>query len=431
MKNDAKEEFTYIKIPENSTIKYAGFTLDPSKPLPVVMTEEDKKRGDVALSSIKTGLITAIAHRVSDKIANEYFDYYKDVVLSEKDALKNLIVASQVRLEKKDFKNAEVLLKAILNLSPSVDAFILLSSVYASLASENENKDKEAFEKYDTLTLETLKAAHKAFGDDPSILMELGCFHFREGNYESAEEYFNSFLKNAMPSDKRRANAESLKQKATKAIEEEEKVAEISDDIMMDRRESALTKAKELFDKHQNESRYYILYGWTLRVNEKYTDAKDVLLKALKMGGEEAVLFNELSLSEWEVGSKELAKEYMKMAADLDSSSSIFASNLALMCISLKEQEEAERAIYSLIERDKNDPMIQELVEAFNKISDHEFVYPRSVENDEHNHECRYDGDCNHHHSESGECTHNDDECKCGHHHDNCECEHNHSADKD
>ena len=65
-------DYDYIKIPPNSNIVLGTYTLDPSIPLPVLRSKEDKKTGDVALSSIKAGLISAIAHSSSnnDKIAN-------------------------------------------------------------------------------------------------------------------------------------------------------------------------------------------------------------------------------------------------------------------------------------------------------------------------------------------------------------------------
>lgn len=416
MKRETEGEFSYIRIPPESNIMYASFRLDPSKPLPVVMSKEDKERGDVSLSSIKTGLITAISHRGTDEIAREYFDYYKDIILSEKDALKNLEAAASVRLEKKDYKNAEVLLKALIALSPNIEDFIMLSTVYASLAKNAENKDQAEFEKYDALTLETLKSAHKLFGDEPSVLMELGCFHFREGNYENAENYFDLFLKNAPLSDERRSNAEILKKKATLAIEEDEKISEVYDELMMDRGESGEEKAKALFDAHPKDEQYHLLYGWVLRVNKKFQEAREILLEALKLGGNEAELFNELSFCEWEIGSKELAKEYMQMASDIDTVSALFVSNLAYMCIHLKDIEEAERSIYELIRRDKNDPMIKELVSMFDEISDHKFVFPPD-ENDEEHQE--------------------DHECECGYHHEHgehCDCEHRdhlHSHDSD
>lgn len=444
MSKENTEEFTYIRIPPDGNIMYASFRLDPSKPLPVVMTKEDKEKGDVSLSAIKTGLITAISHRGTDEIAREYFDYYKDIILSEKDALQNLNAAARVRLEKKDYKNAEVLLKALVALSPNVEDFILLSTLYASLAKDAEKKDIDAYEKYDALTLETLKSAHKMFGDEPSILMELGCFHFREGNYENAENYFDLFLKNAPLSDKRRENAENLKKKATLAIEEDEKISEVYDDLMMDRGEIGEEKAKALFAAHPKDEQYHLLYGWALRVNKKFKEAREVLLEALKLGGEEAELFNELSLSEWEVGSKDLAKEYMQMAADVDTVSSLFVSNLAYMCIHLKDFEEAERAIYELIRRDKNDPMIKELVSMFDASADHKFVFPPDEkEGDETVSDdcgCNHHGDndrctCHDHHGE-GECHHEhvEHECKCGHHHDDehhqCACS-NHQEDEE
>ena len=53
----------YIRIPPDSTLVIGNFTLDPSIPLPVIRTEEDKKNGDVAIASIKAGLINAISHK--------------------------------------------------------------------------------------------------------------------------------------------------------------------------------------------------------------------------------------------------------------------------------------------------------------------------------------------------------------------------------
>ena len=416
----------YIKIPPNSKIVIGNCTLDPNIPFPVMMTEEDKKNGDVAISSIKAGLINAIAHKGSDKdkIANEHFDYYKNIILSEKDAVKNMLLAAKVRIEKKDYQNAEILLKAVCAIEKQEEAFILLSTVYAYLANENKEKNPELYEGYDSLILETLKSAHAIFKDSENVLYELASFHYREGNYDIAENYLDKFLEKVNDADPRKQIAQKLKVKCEKYIDEEDRTSEVYDLIMMDRTDEAETKAKALYDEHKNEYQFNLMYGWALRSNGKFKEAKEYLMNALKLGGNDAELYNELSLVEWETGDKELAKEYMQIASDLDEKSPIFVSNLALMCISTDSLEDAESAIYSLIKRDKNDPMIETIVKSYNQKAKEPFVYPH--EDDEHDDsECS----CGHHeHHSDSKCTcHNhgnedDHDCNCNHNHKKGEC---------
>lgn len=418
-------DYDYIKIPLESNIKIGTFTLDPEIPLPVLRSEEDKKTGDVALSSIKAGLISAIAHHTSnkDEIANKNIEYYKNIILSEKDAIHNMLFAAKVRIEKKDYANAETLLKAVCAMQKDEEAFILLSSVYAYLAAENKDKNQEAYDGYDTLILETLKSAYSIFRDSINIPYELASFHFREGNYDIAENYLDTFLKRVSDDDARKKTAEKLKEKCQHYIDEEDKMSEVYDLIMMERNDEAETKAKALYDEHKKDYQYNLLYGWALRTNNKFDKAKEYLMHALQLGGNDAELYNELSLVEWEIGDKELAKEYMQIASDIDEKSPIFASNLALMCINTDALEEAESAIYSLIKRDKHDPLIDTIVKAYNEKSKEPFVFPPDDNADKGEHKC----ECGHHHD------HDEHECSCGHHHSHdeqnehkCNCIHHH-----
>ena len=269
-------DYDYIKIPPNSNIVLGTYTLDPSIPLPVLRSKEDKKTGDVALSSIKAGLISAIAHSSSnnDKIASSNIGYYKNIILSEKDAIKNMLLAAKVRIEKKDYINAETLLKAICVLEKNEEAFILLSSVYAYLASENKDKNEQLYEGYDTLILETLKSAYALFPTSVNIPYELASFHFREANYDIAENYLDTFLKRADDNDVRRKTAEKLKDKCKNFIDEEDKISEVYDLIMMERNDEAEQKAKSLYEEHKGLREYNLLYGWALRTNNTFANAK-------------------------------------------------------------------------------------------------------------------------------------------------------------
>ncbi len=425
----------YIRIPPDSTLVIGNFTLDPSIPLPVIRTEEDKKNGDVAIASIKAGLINAISHKggLKDDILDENFDYYKDIILSEEDAIKNMLLAAKVRIEKKDFENAETLLKAVLNLEKIEEAFIMLSTVYGYRAKEYENKDEKMYDGYDSLILETLKAGYSVFKDSVNLPFELGSFHFREGNFELAENYFETFLKRADDDDVRRKPAEKLLQKCKKHIEDEDNVSEIYDLVMTNRFDEAEEKVKKLYKSHENDYQYNLLYGWTLRNAKKFDEAQGYLMKALKLDGHDAELYNELSLVEWEIGDKQRAKEYMSLAVDIDDESTIYPSNLAMMCFELSDIEEAEKAIYLLIERDKNDPYIKMLVDVYNQLSKDKFVYPDGFEGEDDEHECG----CDHHHEHGHECEcghhhEHDHECECGHHHEHdheCGCGHDHEHD--
>lgn len=435
-----KTYIEYIKIPPESNIVIGKTKLDPSIPLPVIRTDKDKENGDVDFSSIKAGVISVLSHYGSDKegFVHQYFDYYKSIVLGEDNAVFNLLTAAKVRIEKKDYDNAETLLKALSVISPHEEVFILLSSVYAFKANEVKDSDSDKYEAYDTLILETLKAGHTLFKKSDAIIYELASFHYREGNFSKAIEYLDEFISTYKNEDARLSNAKKMKEKATEALDKEDEYAEVYDLIMTNRYDEGVKKALALYEKYDKEYQYALLYGWALRVSGHFKEAKDVLLLCLKSDNTDALFYNELAMAEWEVGSKELAKEYMKTAEDLDKDNASYSSNLALMSLYTKDYESAERALYSLIERDDNDPMIEMLIKEYNASSGTEFVPPENfVKKHENSGEDDHHPTCGHdHHSHEGDESEHSCECEHDHHHSHdhhhgheCACGHHHMTE--
>ena len=408
----------YIKIPPESSIVMGGVKLNPEIPLPVVRNDKDNT-GDVELSAVKTGIIYALSHYASDNsgFVQKYLDYYKSIILGEDNAIFNLLTAAKVRIEKKDYDNAETLLKAISIITPHEEVFILLSAVYAYKAAAFKNIDSEKYEAYDNLVFETLKAGRVMFPSSSAITYELASFHYREGNFSKALEYLDEFISAYKTEDARFLNAKKMREKTVEAIDKEDEYSEVYDLIMTSRYDEGVKKALSLYEKYNKEYQYALLYGWALRNAGSFHEARSVLLSCLKSDNTDALFYNELAMAEWEVGSKDLAKEYMKTAEDLDTSNASYSSNLALMSLYTSDYENAEKSLYNLIERDKNDPMIDTLIKEFNSSAPYEFVYPAGFEKkDETEHKCECD-DCDHD-------AENGDEHGCDHSH--CECSHDH-----
>ena len=404
---DNKSYIEYIKIPPGSSVTLGGVRLNPEIPLPVLRSGNDNT-SDVELSAIKTGIIYALSHYASDSkgFAHKYLDYYKSIILGEENAVLNLLTAAKVRIEKKDYDNAETLLKAISILMPNEETFILLSAVYAYKAAEAQKTNIEDYEAYDNLVFETLKAARAMFPQSSDIAYELASFHFREGNFVSAAEYLDEFIASYKTEDARLKNAKKMRNKVAEAMEKEDEYAEVYDLIMTDRFDEGIKKALALYEKYNKEYQYALLYGWALRVSSKFEEARNVLLSCLKSDNTDALFYNELAMSEWEVGSKELAKVYMKTAEDLDRDNPSYSSNLVLMNLYTSDYENAEKSLYNLIETDDKDPMIDSLIKEFNASAPYKFVYPNR---DKDEHEC----DCHdkehiqsdeHHHSDHTHC---------------------------
>ena len=62
----------------------------------------------------------------------------------------------------------------------------------------------------------------------------------------------------------------------------------------------------------------YFIKAWALRKAQRYEEAKECLLKCIALGESNTDIYNELSICELEGGNRELAKNYLNTAADLD-----------------------------------------------------------------------------------------------------------------
>jgi Flp pilus assembly protein TadD len=100
----------------------------------------------------------------------------------------------------------------------------------------------------------------------------------------------------------------------------------------------------------------WFLLGWGLRKLERFEDAKQAFLEALKYGGDtNADTYNELSLCLVAEHKFDEAKQALQKALAIDSDSTKILSNLGYIALAQDNKEEARKYFSIVLELDPKD----------------------------------------------------------------------------
>jgi tetratricopeptide (TPR) repeat protein len=98
------------------------------------------------------------------------------------------------------------------------------------------------------------------------------------------------------------------------------------------------------------------MLGWGLRRLERYEDAKNAFLEALKHGADEnSDTYNELSLCYIQEKNFEESKKCLLKALQIDPESTKVISNLGYLSLAMGNKDEARRYFTTVLELEPND----------------------------------------------------------------------------
>lgn len=361
------DDIVYIQLPETMARSVGSFKIDPARQIPVQLPKGKKTLdGDVqiTLEMIVSGMLRIICYQPD----NPNFPYYQQFVLAaEPDAVQqlNLAAIAQEQAGHQDF--AEELFVTVNHLSPQSATFINLATCYSQRAA-NDTKKGTVYDLYSQKALDTLMEGVKAFPKDPDLLCETGYFHLYQGNTEAAQDYFERYLQVA-PQGEKRTQVEKVFADINTKISNDTTLMHAYDQIQMSEETKALESLDGWIRKNPKTWNGYFLKGWALRRLGRFDEAKEAFLTCLKLGEKDGDIYNELSLCEFSLGNKDLAKSYLDIAVDLDNKNVTYLSNLAYMHLKDEEYTEARRLLEQARAIDPNDPLTQELMKDYERQS--------------------------------------------------------------
>ena len=431
MENHELSRIRYIKVPQNLKLSEGAFKIDPEIRLPIQIKEGKKniEEDDLTIEAIVAGMLTLIAY---DEL-NKDIDYYKAFVKAvEPDIASNLHTAAIAKQEAKDYNFAEELFLAVYHLEPQSASCINLATLYSYMSvHEEEKKNLDKADEYLAKAKATLLDGLRRFGENEWILAELASFEGFLGNLEEAKEYSERYLLVASEGERKEEIKKFLKE-VNQHLESDNAFKEAYDYIMLDMPEKAISAIDSFLEKNSGIWNGYFIKAWALRKAERYDEAKKCLLKCLELGESNTDIYNELSICELECGNKELAKQYLNTAVDLDETNLTAMSNLAFLLIEDKEYDDARYYLEKARNVAADDEIIKNLIKSYEKAtgekigdriteevvnSDEDESMEEILEELENTHD-HHDGCSCHHHDKSG--------CSCHHGHEegHCSCHH-------
>lgn len=361
--NATLKDIVFITLPESMEKEINGFRIDPARRLPIQLPEGQASIDDsseVTIEMIISGMLKLIAWKQEDP----NYDYYRAFVLAaEPDVVEQLNLAAIAQEKQGHLEFAEELFLTVCHLSPQSATFINLATLYSERAAKDETKGT-AYDLYAQKALDTLLEGLKQFPKDPDLLCEAGYFHLYQGNTEATQSFFEQYLQVA-PQGEKRTKVEKVYADITRKITNDTALLSAYDKIQMGEEDKAIEALDTYIGKNPSVWNAYFLKGWALRRLESFDEAKTAFLKCLSLGERDADIYNELSLCEFSLGNKELAKTYLDTAVDLDDTNLTYLSNLAYLHLKDQEYTEARRLLEKARSIDGEDPLIKQLMKDY------------------------------------------------------------------
>ena len=351
-------------------------------PVPVQIQQDPESLKEITVESIAAGLIKALSashdelksvpqfqNFDDDKIC-DVVDYYRSMLLLiHPNAETDLSLAGIAKTNAKDYAFAEQILTAVRNIGFSAQSYINLAVLYAnqSAAAQKEKHTKEADE-FDEKILKTLHEGLDRHPGNSDILVELGGYHLRHHDLEIAYEFFNESL-NGMETSERSKEIEALMEDMKVQLDQENSVFEAYDQIMLGKEDKALEIIEKFLHAEPDSWEGWYIKGWALRCLERYSEAKEAILKSISKNAEVGASYNELAICEKELGNMEMSKEYLNMAVEVEEDNVIYLANLAYLHLSEKNFDQARYFLERARLVDPNDQQVLDLMDEYEAIA--------------------------------------------------------------
>jgi tetratricopeptide (TPR) repeat protein len=360
--NPQLQDIIFISINSEMETSNKEFIVDPTIPVPVQLQDgKDSLDIDngVTIAMIASGLIKVIAHQEE----HEHISYYKDLLFAlQPDIVQELQLGAVSKAKVGELDFAIELSLAAVHLNDQIpELFVNLATLYAQHAKHAQDKeDNEQFDFYTKKQLEILRRGLTVHPLSHILLSEYGIVQLFHSNDEIALEYLTKYLEVAPKSDKREIIEKQVTQLQQQA-DSEKTLQEAFDEMQLGNDQTALTLITTFLESNENNWSGHFIKGWAMRRLGEYQGATEAFLKALSLGAQNADIYNELSICALETGERELSKDYLDIALELEEDNLTLLSNLALLLLQDEEYNRVADLILRAKEIDPNDPLIEQL----------------------------------------------------------------------
>ncbi|HKM06854.1 MAG TPA: tetratricopeptide repeat protein [Sphaerochaeta sp.] len=367
------QDLVFIRLPSSMERDLGEFHIDPSIEIPVQLPagKDNLESTEISIELLVAGMLKIIAFDPDHK----NFPYYRDFVLAvQADAPEELNLAAIAQEQKENYDFAEELFLTVNHLAPQSPTFINLATFYSKRASLDVSKGT-SYDFYQQKAMETLKEGIALFADDAALLSELGFFHLYQGNVEIAKEYLDRFLEVAEEGPKR-DHVQKIMGDIDNKLNNDKLLMQAYDQIQMSKEEEALSNLASYLEENPKVWNAWFLKGWALRRLARFAEAEKAFLSCLSLGESSSDIYNELAICALETDKKDLAKNYLNTAIDLDEKNITLLSNLAYLHLQDGELDEAREFLELARNIDEKDPVIVRLMSDYEQTTGEKLSTP-------------------------------------------------------
>ncbi len=362
------ETIYYIGLPENFVQSDDAFKIDPSIKLPVQKKVNDAP-GDfdpsqITSEQILAGILTVLAY---DK-KNEHLDYYRSIIKKVKPNIKKeLCEAAILKTKNEDFDLAEEIFLALIGLDPEDVALTLNMALFLDQRADSYRNSGliEDADAYDADAFSYYKKAMEEEPPLPDVFFNAGFFFMKQHKYREAKDSFETYIALTcdVNDDELGENGIYKKERAQEIVNfineqnmDDQTFKDAYDLISRGEEEKGLAQIREFLVKNPKVWNAWFMLGWGLRKLERYDDAKQAFLEALKYGGDtNPDTYNELSLCYVQLKDFKEAQNSLIKALSLDPENIKVISNLGYLSLAQGDIQTARNYFQTVLEIEPKD----------------------------------------------------------------------------
>ncbi len=362
------ESIYFINIPKIDLSSCNSFEIDPSIPLPVQKKVSEAAGSfnpkEIEPEQILAGMLTILAY---DK-KNQHLDYYRSILKKIKPNIKKELCETAIlKTKNEDFDLAEEIFRALIGFDPEDVAIMLNMALFLDQRADSYRNSGlfDDADAYDSDAFSYYEQAMNAEPPLPDVYFNVGFYYMKQHKYREAKDAFETYLALTCESsdEEMGENGVYKKERAQEIINninnsnmDDEAFKAAYDLISNGQEEKGLEQIKDFLQNNPKVWNGWFMLGWGLRRLERYSEAKQAFLEALKCGGDtNSDTYNELSLCYVQEKDFAEAKKCLMKALSIEPESTKIISNLGYLALAMGNKQEARNYFTAVLEYDPKD----------------------------------------------------------------------------
>ncbi|UTC66762.1 MULTISPECIES: tetratricopeptide repeat protein [unclassified Treponema] len=363
------DSLLYVNIPADQVEKFFE-GLDPSIPLPIRLSETEKKEEfkaeDMSPEMILAGMLTVFAY---DR-ENIHIQYYRKIFnLLRPDIRKEMTQAAIIKTKNGDFDMAEEILLSLEGLNPQ-DGITKLNLALLMEERSQYCEMREFFEEAASFSKRAENFYLDLISSEPPLpdaFFNAAYFFIKRKNYAKSKSLLQTYLQIETSSSEtaqvRKAKASKLLKTISEQALDDDLFQEAHRYIDLGEEEKAAESIKLFLRKNPKVWNAWFLLAWALRRMSRWEDAKSSFLQTIELLESSEVpdkaplcdAYNELAICCMELKSFDEAEKYLVDALNFDTENIKIISNLGILALKRGRQEEAEAFFRTVLEINPED----------------------------------------------------------------------------